>query len=144
MKQKVACLAAALALCAGAAEFSQVEVLRQSQRDAVSAAYVLRTPETGQIKLEGLREQTYYLQETRPPDGVLETAEDCEISITENGKVMTGNREVGEKGIELICTPAYSGREKKPLSLLEIYQKGSRLLAAALTFLVATRRHYLN
>ncbi len=106
--------------------------------------YVLRTPETGQIKLEGLREQTYYLQETRPPDGILETAEDCEISITENGTVVTGNREVGEKGIELIYTPAYSGREKKPVSLLEIYQKGSRLLAAALTFLVATRRHYLN
>ncbi len=105
--------------------------------------YVLRTPETGRVKLEGLKEHTYYLRETRPPDGIGETAEDRAITISRSGEVFTDGEEDGEADVNLIYAPAYSGREGKKLSLLEIYQKGSRLLAAALTVLVATRRHYL-
>ncbi len=105
--------------------------------------YVMRTPGTGKFRLEGLKAGTYYLRETRPPDGMTATAEAVEITVTENGRMFASGVECGEGTVAVIQNAASAGKTDGPRTLLDCYRIGSRILVTLLTVLVATRRYYL-
>lgn len=105
--------------------------------------YVMRTPENGKFRLEGLRAGTYYLQETRPPDGLTAAAEVQEITVTEEGTVFSSGILCENGAVSVLYTPSAAEKIAGHRTLLDYYKAGSRILAAALAFLVATRRYYL-
>jgi len=106
-------------------------------------AYVVRTPTNGRLRLEGLPAGTYYLAETRPPEGMTESAEPVEVTISTDGEILAGGVECPEGVVPLLHTPAdvTEGRAPDPLAF---YRIGSRVLALALSLLVAGRRYYFN
>ena len=105
--------------------------------------YVLRTPENGTVRLYGLPEGSYYLQETRPPDGMTAAAEVREIIVTEEGRVFSSGMECDNGIVPVVFHPALEVKTTARCTLLDIYKMGSRILATALAVLLATRRYYL-
>ncbi len=105
--------------------------------------YVMRTPGNGTFLLEGLEAGTYYLRETRPPDGMTAAAETAEVTVTEEGAVFTSGVLCENGVVRILHTTGTARKTKRRRSLLDWYRIGSRIIAAVLAVLVATRRYYL-
>ena len=105
-------------------------------------AYILRTGGNGRLDLRGLTAGTYYLRETRPPQGYSSTAEAMEIRVTETGEIVAGGELLSDGVVRLVEQRGAPETEKKP-ALLEFYEKGCRVMAAALTILVLSRQFLL-
>ena len=94
--------------------------------------YVLRTADTGTIRLDGLISGVYYLQETRPPRGYESAAENEALTVTRSGKVYLGG-ECAEDGLLRLITVSgeNSAHPEKPTPL-SLYQIGCPVLIVAL------------
>lgn len=106
-------------------------------------AYVVRTPTNGRLRLEGLPAGVYYLAETRPPEGLRDSAAPIEVTVEETGEILAGGMECPEGVVPLIHTP-FTDIDSRTPDPLAFYRIGSRILAVALSLLVAGRRYYLN
>ena len=101
---------------------------------------LIKTPENGTLQLRGLGAGTYYLQETRPPQGCTVTADRLEVVLGEDGSVTAGGVDMPEGVVRLIeqkKTETAKAAEDDPLAF---YERGCRILSAALGALLMAHR----
>lgn len=75
------------------AKFTETKIEWGTEEDAT----VLTTPADGYIEFTGLDTDTYFLKETKAPDGYNMLAKDIRIIITENGTVEDPDRAVDQR-----------------------------------------------
>ncbi|MBR6208118.1 MAG: hypothetical protein IKQ69_03890 [Oscillospiraceae bacterium] len=105
--------------------------------------YVIKTPLSGRVYLEGLSAGTYYLCETRPADGMGERAKSVELLLTPEGELWTDGVRCPDRTAMLTNSAGPERQEEHVFSLTEFYRRGSEALSVALLALIAARRYYL-
>jgi len=103
-------------------------------------AFLLRIPEDGTVRLEGLGAGTYYLQEERTPQGYRAMASALEIVISPEGEITAGGVPARDGVMELIEPAPTSAAEKKEPDPLAFYTNGCRIFAAGLAVMLLERR----
>ena len=101
---------------------------------------LLKTPENGTLRLRGLGAGTYYLQETRPPQGCAVSADMLEITVGENGEITVGGTLAADGVIRLVEQTGSEGKKETESDPLAFYEKGCRVLSAVLAALLMARR----
>ena len=101
---------------------------------------LLKTPPNGTIRLQGLPAGTYYLQETRPPQGYGVTADALEIRIGEDGSVTSGGTRMPEGMIPLVERPRTEPKTERKKDPLAFYETGCKVLSTVLAALLMARR----
>lgn len=104
-------------------------------------AYLLRTGENGTLHIRGLSEGTYYLLESRTPEGHVSMAEGTELRVDSRGGITAGGVPLTDGRLSLVEKPAgytEAAEERDPL-LFYIY--GSRVLSALLAVMLAAHRY---
>ena len=101
---------------------------------------LLKTPGSGTVRLCGLGAGTYYLQETRPPQGCAVTASALELVISEDGTIFAAGAIVPEGLLRLVERRAAERSQEAESDPLTFYEKGCRILSALLGALLMARR----
>ena len=102
--------------------------------------FLLRSPENGIIRLDGLRAGKYYLQEERTPQGYRPMASGLEIVLSSSGEITAGGVPAPE-GVVVLAEPSpASPLPEKKDDPLSFYVKGCRFLAAALAVMLLERK----
>ena len=104
-------------------------------------AYLLRTGENGTLRICGLEQGTYYLLESRTPEGHASMARGTELAVSSDGEIFAGGVPLTGGRLSLVESPAGalpSGEEKDPLAF---YVLGSRVLSALLAAMLAAHRY---
>ena len=103
-------------------------------------AYLLRTRLDGLLRLEGLKPGTYYLQESRTPEGYAPMARGTELVISPEGEITAGGVTV-TGGILILSEPSsVSPAERETKDPLAFYTIGCRIFAWALALMLLERR----
>ena len=102
--------------------------------------YILRTAESGRLKIGGLPAGTYYLQETRPPSGYGCAADALRVTLTEDGTLETDAPEVSGSTLLLLETAQETLPEDKTLTF---YRRGCGVMAMLFTTVLCGKRRYL-
>jgi len=106
--------------------------------------YLLNTPENGLVRLQGLSEGVYYLQETRTPSGYKTMANALEIVVGEDGSVAASGAPCAEGVLSLVEQRVTdSPKSKETSDMVSFYEKGCRVMAAAVAVLVLVKRFVL-
>lgn len=66
-------------------------VAKETEATGITKVTKITTPESGKFKIEGLDADTYYLTETKQPDGYNKLAAPVKVVIREDGKLTIGN-----------------------------------------------------
>ncbi len=103
-------------------------------------AFLLRTESTGRVVLRGLPQGTYWLSETRTPQGYTRAADGLEIVVTETGRTYAGGVPLTDDTLRLIEQPAPQAGKTVKDPAMRFYETGCKILSMLLTCMFLARR----
>ena len=107
-------------------------------------AYLMRTGENGSVRIRGLPAGTYYLTESRTPEGHKTMAECTEIVLSEQGEITAGGVPCPEGRITLVEKLSDRSTGRSDADPLAFYIHGSRILSALLAVMVLLRKRLFS
>lgn len=102
--------------------------------------YILRTAESGRVRIEGLAAGTYYLQESRPPSGYERSADALRVTVSETGAAGTDGAVLSGDTLLLLERAQEAPSENGALAF---YRRGCGVMVALFTTVLCGKRRYL-